>query len=56
MLIQQTHFPRVGPNWEKIALITLGAVIIGILAYHAIKPIKLNKTSAPEPDPIDTAE
>lgn len=54
MLIQQTHFPQVGPNWGKIALIAAGAIIVGCIAYNAFKPVKVR--IEPKPKPGDKTE
>lgn len=56
MLIQQTHFPRVGPDWEKIAMITLGVVIVSLIVYQAFKPLKVSRESASDPNSIDKTE
>lgn len=41
MLIQQIHFPQSGPNWGKIALVSLGIIITGVITYQVYKSIKL---------------
>ena len=41
MIFKQTHSLPISPNWEKIALITLGVIIIGFIAYDLYKPTKV---------------
>ncbi len=40
MLIQQIHFPQSGPNWGKIALISLVVITTGIIIYKLTTPVK----------------
>lgn len=40
MLIEQIHFPQSGPNWGKIALITLTVIATGIIIYKLTVPDK----------------
>ena len=41
MIFKQTHSLPISPNLEKIALITVGAIIIGVIAYDLYKPSKV---------------
>lgn len=37
MIFKQIHSLPIGPNWNKIALITVGVIIAGYVAYKAVK-------------------
>jgi hypothetical protein len=41
MIFKQTHSLPTSPNWEKIALITAGIIIIGFIAHDLYKPTKV---------------
>ncbi|MDO9000232.1 MAG: hypothetical protein Q7W45_10745 [Bacteroidota bacterium] len=40
MLIEQIHFPQNGPNWGKIALVSLSLIAAGVIIYQITKSIK----------------
>jgi hypothetical protein len=54
MLIEQIHFPQSGPNWGKIALISLVVIGLGVVVYQITKPVKLK--IKPKTDPGDKTE
>ncbi len=43
MLIEQVHFPKIGPNWTSITLWTIGIIALGVTVYVVTK-----KDSAPK--------
>ncbi len=54
MIFKQIHSLPTGPNWGKIALITVGVAVAAYLAYSAVKHVKLK--IAPKPSPKDKTE
>ena len=42
MLIEQTHFPKRGPNWGSIALFTFIGVSVILVTYKHINSTKIN--------------
>jgi hypothetical protein len=48
MLIQQTHFPQISPDWVKISLISLGIIATGYIIYQSIKLAKIKVELKPE--------
>lgn len=41
MIFKQTHSLPTSPNWEKIALITGGLIIVSFIAYDLYKHTKV---------------
>ena len=52
MIFKQIHSLPTNQNWEKIALMTVGVVIISCIAYNLCKPIKVKI----EPNPEEKAQ
>jgi hypothetical protein len=51
MLLEQTHFPVKGVDWERIIIGSLIAIATGVLVYEFTKPKKLGFISKlQEPD------
>ncbi len=56
MLIEQTHFVKIGPPWGKIVIGSMMAITAGIIVYKlcTIKPIKIvlkpKKENEPGPE------
>lgn len=49
MIFKQIHSFPTGPNWGKIALITVVAIIAGYIAYNTVKLGKVKIEPQPEP-------
>lgn len=54
MIFKQIHSFPTGPNWGKIALITVVVLIAGCIAYNAVKLVKVK--IEPKLNPGDKTE
>jgi hypothetical protein len=56
MIFKQIHSLPTGQNWEKIAMISLGVIIIGCVAYNLYKPtiVKIEPVSGDKQNNMKT--
>ena len=48
MIFKQIHTLPIGPNWVKIALITVGVIMAGCIAYNAAKLLRVKIEPKPQ--------